>query len=139
MGMSIINRNQELSNDYIDLSDVLSFTLNEIELREIFPDLIIVLELGYKRDGEDIAAMCKKINVDGYDTLIAVSREKKSIWVEKDGEIKLVTDAPRPAILKETNAYISRSGYCLVTHALNIRNNDIYDSNIGLYCLEGSK
>jgi len=136
LGMFVIHRQEDLSDEYIDISDVLAFTLNEIELRDIYPELIVVLELGYDRCSEDISAMFRRINDQGLDSLIAVVKEKKTIWVEKDGEIQLTTGTPRPSILKDTSAYISRSGYCLVTHPVNIRNKNIYDSNMGLYCLE---
>jgi rhamnosyltransferase len=137
LSMSVVHRQEDLSNEYIDITDVLAFTLNEIELQGIFPDLIVVLELGYDRDRNDISAMCRKINEEGFDTLIAVVKEKNTIWIEKNGDIQLITGIPRPSILREINSFISKSGYCLVTHPVNIRNKNIYDSNTGLYCLEG--
>lgn len=131
-------RPSNLSEAYVEISDVLAFTLEDLEKKKHSPDLIVLLEEIYPfRSPELVDEMLKEIINQGLDTLISVKAETRPIWVASNSEIDIVTDGFMPRELKTTTAYIGLVGCCTVTHSSSVRSKTVFKGNIGFHLISG--
>jgi hypothetical protein len=127
-------RPKELSEDYVDVADVVRFVLDRIESSEGVPDLVVVLEETYPfRSPAMLDAMIRRVVTEGLDTVIAARRERRGIWLEQDGETKLLAEGFMPRALKQTNAMVGLMGLACVTHPMFIRQGELSGGRLGIF------
>ena len=128
-------RPEELSHEYVAITDVLMYSLNQIELLNINSDLIVLLEETYPfREKNLIDDMIRQLLLKGFDTIVAGKPEKAGIWVHsKNEEVSLINQGIMPTSFKESAATISLMGLSCVTHPNCIRGGDLLSGNYGIY------
>ena len=127
-------RPRELSEDYVDIVDVLRFVLERIEDTESVPDLVVMLEETYPfRSVSMLDAMIRRVVAEGLDTMIAARRERRGIWLEQDGRTELLAEGFMPRALKKTNAMVGLMGLGCVTHPMFIRQGNLVAGRVGVF------
>ena len=69
---------------------------------------------------------------NGFDSVLAVRKESRSIWSEKNGRIERVDKGDIPRKYKEP-CFIGIKGLCCVTHPEFVREGSLLGSRIGGY------
>lgn len=124
-------RSKELSAEYVDLDKVLQFSLEQIEKTNIFPDLLVILEITYPfREKGLLDAMIEQLVDKGVDSIIPVLPEYKSCWISKDSDIRRIDDGFMPRSLKDP-IYVGLVGLGCVTHPVFIREGKRLGDKIG--------
>lgn len=127
-------RPKELSEDYVDVAEVLHFVLERIENTEGVPDLVVVLEETYPfRSPAMLDAMIRQLVNEGLDTVIAAKKETRGIWLEQNGETKLLGEGFMPRELKQSHAMVGLMGLACVTHPMFIRQGDLRGGRLGIF------
>ena len=128
-------RPQELSMEYVAITDVLMYTLKQIECLNIKSDLIVLLEETYPfREKNLVDNMISQLLQKGFETIVAGRPEKAGIWVHpKNEEISLINDGIMPTSFKESNATVSLMGLTSVTHPSCIREGDLLSGHYGIF------
>lgn len=128
-------RPKELSEKYVDISQVLAYSINELESLTGVVDLVVIVEETYQfRDPAMIDEMVYQALSNSLDTVIAVKEESRSLWLEKNGDVErlgLHTFLPRD--LREDHSYISLMGLGCVTRPNPVREGAIFGQKIGLH------
>ena len=126
-----------LSEEYIDIFEVVKFTLERVEEDSKHFDLIVLLEEVYPfREENLIDNMILQLIYKGQDTVIAAIQEKRSVWIQPDNESELMNiekDILMPRSLRKSRAFIGMLGICCVTHPMMIRTQSVLDGKTGLY------
>jgi len=127
-------RSDNLTMPYIGLDSVLKDFILNLEKTGVYPDLVVTLEetFPFRREGL-VDEMIDHILSNGLDTVVAAQAESGSLWQERENAsfIRLDSgDAPRA--YKE-KSYIGLKGLCCISHPEFIRQEAIFDSNIGLF------
>jgi CMP-N-acetylneuraminic acid synthetase len=127
-------RDKSLSQDWVDLEKVLSYSLEKIEEIGIFPDLVISLEVTFPfRPKGLIDNMIIKTVEGGLDSALAAWRESGSIWKEEeDKTLSRLDSGDIPRKYKERN-YIGLKGLGCVTHPEFLREGRLLGQRIGIY------
>ena len=127
-------RPSQLSEDYVDVLEVINFMLRKIESDNKFPDLVCSLEETYPfRSPDLIDNMITHIVNEGLDTLVAANLEMRGIWLEQNDKYEILNDIFMPRNLKKTKSFVGLFGLCCVTHPLAIRNSNLFESKYGIY------
>ncbi|MDA9982378.1 glycosyltransferase [Gammaproteobacteria bacterium] len=123
-----------LSEEYIDISDVLKYSLEQIESKGRVPDLVVVLEETYpfRPDGL-IDALIEGVVERGLDSLVACIEECRHIWLQQKGETRDFGDGFMPRRYKEHSAFVGLLGLGCVTHPKFIRAGDLLGKKVGIY------
>ena len=126
-----------LSEEFVDIFEVVKFTLERVEEDSKHFDLVVLLEEVYPfREENLIDNMILQLIYKGQDTVIAAIQEKRSVWVQPDNESELINiekDILMPRSLKKSRAFIGMLGICCVTHPMMIRTQSVLDGKTGLY------
>ena len=133
---SVIIRPKNLSEKYINVFDVLEYSVNKLEEQNEHFDLIIMLEEIYPfRDKNVIDDMIESHIYNGYDTVFSADKEFRGVWYQSYSENKLELNdsALIPKSLKVSDLFISMPGYCCVTYPKMVRDNDVFNHKVGLY------
>lgn len=126
-------RDKSLSEDYIDLERVICYSLEKIEEKKIFPDLLISMEVTFPfRPKGLIDGIIEELVKNGFDTMIAGRVENKSIWMRTGGKINKLAEGLIPRKYKDPT-YIGLRGVCCATHPENLRMGNIYGQKVGIY------
>jgi CMP-N-acetylneuraminic acid synthetase len=130
-------RPPSLSEDYIDVFDVLSFTLDSLEKEDRHYDAVILLEEVYpfRKEGVIDEMILKFVN-GGYDTVLAGMKENRSIWMtnlEGENDFGIQNNAPMPSKFKELRSTISLVGMCCITHTSTLRTSSIFTGKTGIF------
>jgi len=136
-------RPDSLSEDYIDIFDVVKYVLDCYEEINRQYDLVVLLEEIYPfREDDVIDAMINQLVLDGLDTIVAGQTEKRSIWLTSGNETKLLemedNDITMPSSLKNSKATIGMIGMCCVTHVSLLYNNHIFSGKTGIFEIENT-
>jgi CMP-N-acetylneuraminic acid synthetase len=127
-------RPKELSEDYVDVTDVLRYALDQIEHHDGVPDLVVMLEETYPfRTPHMLDAMITRLVTEGLDTVIAARKETRGIWLETAGETKLLAEGFMPRQLKQSHAMVGLLGLGCVTHPMFLRQGDLFGGKLGIY------
>lgn len=127
-------RPKALSESYIDIADVLEYTLREVENNGYTPDIVVLLEETFPfRSANLIDMMIDRLITGGYDSVVAVKPETRPIWVKKEDNFEIVTDGFMPSILKTTSSFIGIVGCCSVAFASAIREKSLFTGNVGFH------
>ena len=125
-------RDTALSKDFIDLDKVYQYSLNRIEEMEIFPDLVVALEITFPfRPPAIIDDMIVRLVENGFDTVLPAKSEHRSIWQEEDGAIRRLASGDVPRDFKE-RILVGLKGIGCVTHPEFIREGTVVGANVGL-------
>lgn len=126
-------RDPAFSKDDIDLVKVLSHSLDNIERLNIFPDLVVSLEMTFPFRAKGLLDdMISRLTHNGFDSVMAARRENKSIWKEMDGKIIQLDEGITPRKFKDPS-YIGLKGVGCVTHPEFIRDGSLLGRKIGIY------
>lgn len=126
-------RDPSLSEDHIDLDQVLRYSLNKMEDLKIFPDLIATLEITFPfRPMGLIDAMLELLTKKGLDSVVAAKREYRAIWKEHGDEIVQLEEGLTPRTFKDPT-FIELRGVSCVTHPEFLREGHFLGKKIGLY------
>jgi rhamnosyltransferase len=127
-------RPKELSEDYVDVADVVKWALEKLEAEEGVPDLVAILEETYPfRQPGMLDAMIRQAAFEGLDTVIAARKEKRGIWMEKDGKTELLGEGFMPRALKKSSAMVGLMGLGCVTHPTIVRQGALAGGRLGIF------
>tara|TARA_B100000959_G_C14510399_1_gene431094 strand:- start:45 stop:569 length:525 start_codon:yes stop_codon:yes gene_type:complete len=126
-----------LSEEFIDIFEVVKFTLERLEENSKHFDLVVLLEEIYPFRSDDlIDKMISQLLLKGQDTVMAAIEEKRSIWTQTDNKVKLLNTEEEllmPSSLKKSHSFIGMIGICCVTHPESIRCKSVLDDKVGIY------
>jgi rhamnosyltransferase len=126
-------RDAYLSKDYVDLDQVLRYSLERLEENKIFPDLVVSLEATFPfRPKGLLDEMIMQLTKNGLDSIIAARRENKALWKERDGKIIQLDEGLTPRQFKEPT-FIELRGVGMVTHPEFLRGGIDLGQKIGFY------
>jgi rhamnosyltransferase len=133
----VVYRPNTLSEEYIDIFDVVSYAVNSLKDQEKLYDVIVLLEEIYpfRKDGM-IDAMINQLVIEGHDTVLAGQSENRSVWMTANDQTKLMghqDSKPMPSSLKQYKATIGLIGMCCVTHSASLRNNSVFSGSVGIF------
>lgn len=126
-------REPYLSEERVDISKVLSYSLKEMEGGGIFPDLVVSLEATFPfRPPGLLDEMISQVAQHGYDSVIAGKKENKSIWKEKKGRIVQLDEGIMPRKFKEPS-FVGLKGLGCITHPEFLRKGNLLGEKLGIY------
>jgi len=129
-------RPSSLSEDYIDIFQVIEYTLSQLEQQSRHYDIIVLLEEVYPfREDGLIDKMISELIIEGSDTVIAGVAENRGIWTSDidSGKFSNLFEATSmPSALKDSKTMISLLGLCCVTHSASLHQNMVLSGNVGI-------
>ena len=129
-------RPEELSEGYIDIFDVIEYTMDKLEQSQRHYDVVVLLEETYPfRPKNMIDGIITKLINEGHDTVFAGEPEARGVWVKKLNKIRLLgmeENLSMPSALKESRNIISLLGLCCVTHSASLRNSIVFSGKVGI-------
>ena len=129
-------RPQSLSEEYVDIAQVLSYTLEELEKNET-PDLVLIVEETQPfRSKGLVDDMILEIMNKGLDSIVAVHKEERSVWSANNNNIDQTGEIPVPRTFKKNSTNINLMGLGCITHPQYIRDQTLFGSNIGLHIID---
>jgi cellulose synthase/poly-beta-1,6-N-acetylglucosamine synthase-like glycosyltransferase len=124
----------ELSADYVDVLDVIRYTLDRIEAEGTMPDVIMILEETYPfRRPAMLDAMIRQLLSQGLDTVIAARRETRGIWLQTPGETRILAEGFMPRRLKRSQAMIGLVGLGCATYPALVRQGNVLGGKVGIF------
>ena len=127
-------RPSELSEDYVDVLDVIRYTLDRIEADGISPDLVMILEETYPfRTPAMLDAMIGQLVAGGLDTVIAARKETRGIWLKTENETRMLAEGFMPRQLKQSHAMVGLLGFGCVTYPTFLRQGDVLAGKLGIF------
>ena len=127
-------RPPELSESYVDVLDVVRFTLDQIESGSKSPELLVVIQESYIfRNSNLIDQMIEKLVDEGLDTIIAAVEENRGIIVQEKNSTHIVNEGFVPKKLKKSRSFIGLVGLGLVSRPMPLRNNSLGIGRFGFY------
>ena len=125
-------RPQKLSKHNVNLDLIQKFSLEKLEQKNYFPDLVVHLEETFPfRSPKLIDHMIETLIDRGYDSIIASKYEPGWLWKEKDKYFQRIDSGDKPRDLKE-KFLVGLHGLGCVTYPEFIRKGSILGGNIGL-------
>jgi CMP-N-acetylneuraminic acid synthetase/GT2 family glycosyltransferase len=126
-------RNLQFSGEHVSLDNVLAHSLEKIEEQNIFPDLVVLLQVTFPfRPKGLLDDMILQLTQNGFDSVIAARGESKAIWKEKDNKIVLLDEGITPRQYKDPT-FIELKGVACVTHPEFLREGKVLGEKIGIY------
>ena len=123
-----------LSQDFINIADVLKWAINEVEEIGKIPDLVVVLEETQPfRPKELVDEMIVRVVNEGLDGLISAKEEPRRIWEKSSDHLHPVTDRFIPRQFAETSTYIGLLGLAFVVRPSVLREGNILGPNMAFY------
>lgn len=131
-----ILRPSELSRDYVEIQEVLKFTIEQLESMGIIPDIILYLSPTYPFRPKDlIDTLITKLVNGGFDSIIPIIPEFRSCWIEENKQLKRIDEGFIPSKLKNP-IKIGISGLGIATYADVIRKGDRLGQKVGIIELD---
>ena len=129
-------RPDRLSEEYVDIFDIVEFTLDWFEKKQKNYDVVVLLEEIYPfRPVGMIDNMIEKLVCEGHDTVVAGMPELRGIWTERLNNIELLQAEEKltmPSALKESENIIGLIGLCCVTFVASLRNDLVFSGKVGV-------
>lgn len=126
-------RDEVLSKDYVDLSKVLQYSLEQIEKLNIFPDIVLSLEPTFPfRPKMLLDEMIIQLTQNGLDSVVVARRENKALWKEKEDEVVLLEEGLTPRQFK-TPTFLELRGVGCVTYPEFLRKGILLGSKTGIF------
>ena len=127
-------RPSSLSEDYIDNAEVLRYSLAEIETLYGVPDLVVYMDETYPfRNAELVDHMIEQLLEQGLDTIVAVKKEFRGIWLSSSKQVTEVTQALTPNHYQESFGLIGLLGLGMVTRPMPVRDGTLLQQSMGFY------
>ena len=115
------------------LEKLMQYTLRELEDREIFPDILVLMEITYPfRDINIVDEMILQLITEGLDTVIPGRQEYNSCWIEEGGTYKRIDRGYIPRQFK-VPTYAGMKGLGCVTHPSTVREGQLFGERVGIY------
>lgn len=128
-----LKRPDDLSSSYIDIQDILKFSIDELEKSGIFPDIVIYMSINCPfRKHELLDSMIEQLVHRGVDSIIPANPEFKSCWVDEGGVLKRIDQGFMPSKLKQP-IHVGISGLGTVTYVDIIRQGVRLGEKVGMY------
>ena len=119
-------RDTSLSGARIDLEQVQQYCLQELEKRDIWPDIFVSMEITFPfRNQTLIDDMIYEFVDKGLDTVIPAKEEFNSCWIEDNGVYRRVDEGFTPREFKKP-VYIGIKGLGCVTYPNFVRNGKLF-------------
>ncbi len=124
----------EFSLESVDILDVVSYFVNQLEKNSIFYDAICIMTENYpfRRTGV-IDEMLSRFVREGLDTLIAGRVEDRGGFVLNENKLSIIESGFMPRDLKKNKLIIGMIGYACISRPSCIRNQQIFDKKIGVF------
>ena len=128
-------RPKSLSEQYIDISQVISYTLKEYEKKFGLVDAAVIVEETHPfRDQDMIDDMVTELLNSTLDSVVASKHENRPIWLNDSQGIQNIGNHRfMPRDLNEECFYIGTLGLGCVTRPEIVRNGGLFGENIGLH------
>lgn len=128
-------RPPELSEDHVDVIDVLQYSLDQLESQGTVPDLVVILEETQPfRPTGMIDEMIRQTIRDGMDSVIAAKPETRRLWLREQAATRDLGEGIfMPRQFKESIAYIGLLGLGCVTHPPFLRDGSVLGGKIGFH------
>lgn len=126
-------RDASYSNEYVDLEKVYQYTLEEIEKKGIYPDLVVLLEVTFPfRSKNLLDTLIVELSTEGVDTILPSKEEFSSCWIDDEyGGYKRVDEGFIPRQFKHP-VYVGLKGLGCVTYPFFIRDGNMIGQKVGL-------
>ena len=127
-------RAPELSEEWVNLDAVQQYNLEQLESLDMYPDLIVHLEVTFPfRQKNLLDDMIKFTVIQGYDSVIACHRESGFLWQEQEsGDFMRIDSGDIPRVLKE-KSYVGLHGLACITRPEFVRRGSLMGEKIGLF------
>lgn len=100
----------ELTDEHVEIKEILKYAISEFEKMEIIPDIITYLSPTYPfRPKGLIDGVIDKLMNGGYDSVLPVMPEYRLCWTTEEGKLKRIDKGFIPSKFKEP-IYIGTSG-----------------------------
>ena len=121
-GVTVIRRPAELSEEFVNLDDVLVFALDKLESRGHNPDLVVVLSVTFPfRERGFVDRLIRRLVEEGADSVLPVHSEYRSCWkTDESNTVVRLDEGFAPRQFKKP-IYIGLRGLGFVTHPHCIR------------------
>lgn len=130
-------RPADLSEDYVDIAQVLQYSLLQVESQFGVPDLVVLLEETYPfRAPNFLDKMIRHMVDNDLDTLIAAKPERRGIWLDTEGRLELLADGFMPSALKKNRAMLGLIGLASIMRPNFVREGSLYGERLGIYEVE---
>lgn len=130
-------RPKELSNDYVALSDVYRYGLEQIENEGIYPDAVVSLEEGYVfRPKGFLDGLIEHLTKGGFDSVFPAKGEIRTCFKKENDEFENIGNF-KPTKYKDP-LYVSLVGLGCVVLPHVMRNDMRVGNNLGIYSLNSS-
>lgn len=127
-------RPKELSNDYVALSDVYRYGLEQIENMGIYPDAVVSLEEGYVfRQSGFLDNLIEHLAQGGFDSVFPASSEIRTCFRQEEDSYENIGNF-KPTKYKDP-LYVSLVGLGCVVLPHVMRNDMRVGTNLGIYQL----
>lgn len=128
-------RPKSLSDNIIDHRTVVNYTLNHLEKRKIFPDIVVIATENYPlRSSEIFDKMINYLVKNNYDIVFACCQEKGTILSGDKKDKTILNEGEVPQNLREKKTFISKIGVCCVARASKLRYGSLFHGKrIGYY------
>lgn len=135
MGAVPLIRPEFLSEDFIDIFEVIQWSLDQIESEGVIPDLVVIIEETHPfRPVDLIDNMVEKLVHDGVDSLIAGKAEHRRLWLRQGEDVRDVGESAfMPRQFKKSIAYIGLFGLACVTHPTCLREHSLLGRETEIY------
>lgn len=131
-GALVVRRPPELSLDYVDLDDVLRFTVSELESRGTYPDLIVLLEITFPfRQPGFLDQIIRHLVENGLDSVLPAYREYRSCWRREGDRVSRIDQGFVPRKYKQPT-FVGLRGLGFVTHPALVREGNPLGQKVGL-------
>lgn len=127
-------RPKNLSEHFIDESEILDFVISKFEKKKKFFDIIVCIKETYPfRDYKLIDKMLETYVKKKSDTIIAIKKEQRNIWIKEKENKTYKFKGLKPRDLKQNEVLISLAGLCYITNPIAIRNLSIFNGKLDYY------
>ena len=140
LGVSVpFIRPRELSENFVDIFEVVRFSISELDKRGSFFDIIIIITENYPlRQQGVIDKMIYKFVSEGLETLIAGKEETRGAFLKKEEDLTLLEEGFMPRDLKESRLIIGMVGYGCITYPARVRNQTLFKDKFGIFEIENN-
>jgi len=130
-----IMRPPELSEKGVEVVDVYKYTLSQLEENGRYPDLVVTADITHPfRPSGFIDDIILHLVENNYDTVVPVYPEYRPSWIEEDGELQRMNQAPMRVNRNPVQIGLFSLGTVMYPHT--IRKKDRFAGNMGVYEVE---
>lgn len=131
-----LERPPQLSLDYVEINEILKYSLDELEKNGIIPDIVIYMSITYPfRPKNLIDNIINLLIKKGFDSVLPTIGEHRSCWREENGNLIRIDEGFMPSKYKKP-LHIGLSGLATATHAEFIRKGERLGPKVGLFDLD---